>query len=164
MKYIHKFVNETDYIVIQEYDDSRQREVSPERPAYLSWIAEGGIPIEIPYIPPEPPPLDVVKKQKQEAIGAECIARLMAYLGRDDVFSVLFDFDYFNSKAAKLNTKKAIKGEDLTADELILLTQLETNETACNALRERSDALKAYIATLTTNAEVEAVTWDTVIS
>jgi hypothetical protein len=52
MRYIHEYISESGFVVIQEYDNGRQREVSPQRPAYLAWISGGNVPEEIEYIPP----------------------------------------------------------------------------------------------------------------
>ena len=69
MKYIHKYISESDFIIIQDYENGFQREVSKERPAYLQWLSEGNSPEDIAYVPPVLPDLAIYKQQKKEMLG-----------------------------------------------------------------------------------------------
>ncbi len=75
MKYIHRFISENDFVIVQVYDNGYERQVPASRPDYQLWLSEGNTPEVTSYIAPELPSLEDYKSQKKAWLGVESARR-----------------------------------------------------------------------------------------
>ena len=80
---------------VQHYDNGHERAVKDTHPGLNEWLDAGNTPFERDYVPPTPPSLDDYKASKINAIGNECIGRIMAVTGSPSVPTLYFDLIYY---------------------------------------------------------------------